>query len=400
VILGNIFAERLRKRAFRIYWCMPHAKDLSLRIRVARWRKSVVMISSTLNRDSIAGLLFGRLFFFINTLRILQIGLDRRMKVFIVRNQIIPSLFLLLIRRLRRIDFIFQYSYPEGDAWIAYSRYSRNIFYRLSCFLRGHTYNFFLGPIVRGADGVIPITQFLQEKLEGRYHTRKNRVFPLTMGIEPSTPVDGTGRVERLKEQYGLVEGKTLIYFGAFIKLRRIDFILEAVSRVVKSDHDVKLFLIGAKNRREWGEMSGLVRDMGIEGNVVIKEWMKRQDLNDFIRASDIGLSVIPPTEVFRISSPTKLYECLNLEKPVIANCEIHEQNRVIAESGGGVSIRYDGFELERSIRYLTSNRQHTREMGRKGRSYIQEHYSFDRQAEELSHFLNRITRASVYGSP
>ena len=99
----------------------------------------------------------------------------------------------------------------------------------------------------------------------------------------------------------------------------------------------------------------------------------------------------IPPNELFRISSPTKIVEAMAMGCPVIAT-KIPDQERIISESGGGIITSFDESDYADAICKLIKDPELAREMGKKGKEYIRKHRSYETLAKNLSdHYFNLL---------
>jgi glycosyltransferase involved in cell wall biosynthesis len=115
---------------------------------------------------------------------------------------------------------------------------------------------------------------------------------------------------------------------------------------------------------------------------------MPKDQLVHALRYCDITLSLVPPRDYYKISSPTKMYESLVLGIPVIANREIHEQRKVIEQSGGGILCDYNTNSLKEAIGSLFSKKEDLKEMGIAGKEYILKHYEYRILAEKVRSYF------------
>ena len=120
------------------------------------------------------------------------------------------------------------------------------------------------------------------------------------------------------------------------------------------------------------------------EEDVILTGHLDRNGLRDYLHYCDISISAIPPESYYKISSPTKLYESLGNSIPVVANREILEQEKVILESGGGILANYETTSFCNAIVNLLSDRKLREEMGRKGKEYVINNYSYRLIAQKI----------------
>jgi glycosyltransferase involved in cell wall biosynthesis len=115
--------------------------------------------------------------------------------------------------------------------------------------------------------------------------------------------------------------------------------------------------------------------DLGIAQNVIFTGWVDR--LQPYILAADLGVSPIVPLPIYTISSPTKLVETLAAARPVVAN-DIPDQQKILAESGGGLCTAYEERAFADAIVWLLRHPAEAQAMGQRGRTYIETHRSHE----------------------
>ena len=138
----------------------------------------------------------------------------------------------------------------------------------------------------------------------------------------------------------------------------------------------------------EKNTIKALSQRLEISDDVIFAGYLDRQKLRDFLSYSDITISAIPPAPHYIISSPTKIYESIGNGVPVVANFEILEQQKVLKASGAGMLVKYDTNEFSKAILDLLNNPKKAREMGKKGKKYIMENYTYEVIARKVEAFF------------
>ena len=130
---------------------------------------------------------------------------------------------------------------------------------------------------------------------------------------------------QRIRDQYGIENRKVVLYLGKFGYLYYEKEIVE-ICRVLENNIDNVFFLIvTSNNHNEVNEMfieSGLNNESYvITGNLTFDE------VKDYISASDIGISAVPPTFSQKYRSPNKVGEYLMCGLPYITCKGISEDD-------------------------------------------------------------------------
>ena len=180
-----------------------------------------------------------------------------------------------------------------------------------------------------------------------------------------------------------------IIYVGVISRSRNLDLLMDAFALVAKAEPMARLMLVGEGDAL--ADLKAKAGDLGLGEQVIFTGRVAQADVPDYIAAADIGVSPIPPTTYFRVSSPIKLFEYMGMGKPVVANEEILEHRRVVAESGAGRLVAYSPEAFADAIMQLLRNAEERRTAGEKGRAWLREHRSYDVLARRLEARLRQL---------
>ena len=111
---------------------------------------------------------------------------------------------------------------------------------------------------------------------------------------------------------------------------------------------------------------------------------MPQAAVPNFIAASDIGVSPVPPFSFYKLSSPIKMFEYMAMGKPVVANQEIPEHKEILEESGGGVLVSFTSEAFADAIIELLDSPEKAKEMGRWGREWVVKNRSYEILARQV----------------
>lgn len=380
-VLENVFARELG-REHDITWLFQG--DIS-KGRKRKWHNSQVLLSREIKGNYWYSKLANRILQWGIFFRLLGLLWQDETKIVLIRDMPLMALLIAPLRPLFGFKFYFQYSAPQGDMFIDCSKSIKSM-KRFWYFLSGSCYNMIIHKVIATADIVFPISDFHKSQLL-RY-TRPDKLVPVTMGIDEQWLRRDKGQIPhlaKLKRRHSL-----LVYFGAFGPIRNPQFLLKAFAELKDKNANCKLILI-LKRRLDLGEkerMQEICLRLGIAKDTIFMGPLNRRELQDYLSYYDVSISPIPPTEYFKISSPTKLYESLSQGLPVVANKEIHEQEKVILESGGGILVDYNTTAFCNAVDRLLKDKKLRRQMGQKGRKYVIANYCYRDIAKKISHYF------------
>ena len=290
---------------------------------------------------------------------------EERFDLIQVRNSIFESLLAIYIKRKYKLPFVFQYSFPIYDVQNTH-KFTRFILKRT-----------LLKYIFRKADLIFPISKWMEKKLikEG---IPRSKMMPLPLGVNPelfSQNQDGV----KIREKYNLNRLQVILYIGTMDERRQLDIIIHAFSKVKKHKYNVKLLMVGEGNDKT--NLEELASKLGIQNDVIFTGQVSYFDVPYFIAASDVCLCPVPPLSIYKVSSPTKMFEYMAVGKPVVANEEIPEQKEVIKESAGGILVKFEDESFADGIMELLNNPAEAKEMGKKGHEWVVKNRSYESMA-------------------
>jgi len=290
-----------------------------------------------------------------------------------VRNDVFSALLALHIKRKYNVPFVFQYSFPKEVYKVQNAE-------KLYWYYFGKIEGYITKYVLRKADLVFPISKWMEKELikEG---IPKSKMMPLPMGVNSelfSSNKNGT----KIREKYNLNDAQVISYIGTIDKLRKLDIIIHAFSKARKQRDNINLLMVGEGNDRI--NLEKLSTKLGIKKEVIFTGQIPYFDVPYFIAASDVCLCPVPPLDIYKISSPTKMFEYMAMKKPVVANEEIPEQKEVIEESGGGILVKFDNESFADGIIELLNNPEKAKEMGAKGQQWVVKNRSYKNMAWEV----------------
>lgn len=181
------------------------------------------------------------------------------------------------------------------------------------------------------------------------------------------------------------------LYVGELDRARRLDFLLRALARARAEEPRLRLAFLGPARRPEAVEfLRAQVRALGLSDAVSFESPVPREAVRARMARADLGVSPVPPTSYFRLSSPTKLMESLGAGRPMVAN-DIPDQALVLAESGGGICVPYEEGVFARALVELARDPARRADMGRRGAEYMARERDYSVLARRLEAVYRRL---------
>lgn len=244
----------------------------------------------------------------------------------------------------------------------------------------------------------------LGERLARRY---EQVVLQTADRVTVTTTVLGS----RLAEEYGINEGKvvhipngvdterftpsasepdpTIVYTGSVGHAQDLESCIRAMNELDRSD--ITLKIVGDGDIRS--ELERIASEEKLNGQVEFTGLVPRDEIPDILDDAMIGLAPLKSTETLEYAVPTKAYEYMACEIPVVAT-GIGEIESLIEESNGGVFVDNDHQELASTFEELLEDDERRSELGNSGREHMIQNYDRGVVAKRLSDILGKVTTA------
>jgi glycosyltransferase involved in cell wall biosynthesis len=224
----------------------------------------------------------------------------------------------------------------------------------------------------RQADHVVLVSEGFRTNLIERgipatkLHTIRNGVdldrFTPNLSVDPA-----------IRRRLGASESDTLVlYIGAHGISHGLGAVLEAAAKL---DGDaVHVALVGEGAEKKALEVR--LRELGA-GNVTMLAGVPRDEVPGLLAAADICLVPLRDVPLFSTFIPSKIFEYFGAGKAVIG-AVTGEPAEILREGGAVVVPPEDAGALAAAMRDLAGNDERRRDIGQRGRRYVEDH--FDRR--------------------
>jgi len=242
-------------------------------------------------------------------------------------------------------------------------------------YIKGVIGEFIYSKLIKECDLFLPISSSMKDYYKTKYPNKK--MLPVTSNPPESFINFDQRNIKKVPQR--------LIYVGQISLIRDCEFFIKVLKKVKKNFPNVELDLVGPvmdsglKNKlKRSAEKEGVLDNLLFHGEV------EKEKVPELVSSSVIGLSPIPPTKAYLMSSPTKVVEYIALGVPTVANREIEDQRYVIEESAGGFAVPYNTDDFAKKIIYLLENPEIADKMGKAGKGWIKRNRTYGLMAKKL----------------
>lgn len=188
-----------------------------------------------------------------------------------------------------------------------------------------------------------------------------------------------------LRQKYGIGKDETVFFYGGILgHAQGLDLIIKVAKRL--EEMPIRFVLMGSGPVK--AELMNLANEIGSK-NVIFAEPVSREEIMGVI--SDIDVSVIPlrKIDLFLGAIPSKIFEALAMEKPVLLGVDGEARNLFIEQGDAGWFFEPENVEdLEQKILTIFGDKQAVLQKGKNGRAYVSKHFNRNRIAEEFYNYL------------
>ena len=215
------------------------------------------------------------------------------------------------------------------------------------------------------ADAITVLSTDLRANIEPRVDSAaKIRVIPNFVDTETVRPLD---RDNPYRREFGL-DGKTVVMYAGNVGLSQSLHLLLEAAAALSYEEDLVFVINGQGAQRD--ELERSARGLS---NVRFVDLQPVERLPEVLAAGDIH--VVPLKRgLARASVPSKTYSILAAGRPIVASVDPgSEVARIVEEAAAGVAVPPEDAEaLTKAIRSLVESPATAREMGEKGRAFVE----------------------------
>ncbi len=238
----------------------------------------------------------------------------------------------------------------------------------------------------RKANGIVSVTDSFQSHIIARGGSEE-RLAVIKNGVNLDLFVPGQAS-KAFAIEHGLEDKFVAAYVGTHGMAHGLETILHAADRL-RDRTNIVFLLVGEGSQRE------RIRRLSIEmdlHNVVMLPQLPKERMPGVWTCAGASLVVLRDQELFRSVIPSKIFESMAMETPVLLGVR-GESQAIVEASGGGICIAPENAdELAAAVLALSSDPVRHAAMAAAGRQFVQQ--NFDRK--ELAGRYEKLLEAFV----
>ena len=294
----------------------------------------------------------------------------RRPDVLIATSpQLLCALAGMVIAKVRGIPFIFEVRdlWPESLVAVGVSN-KDSLIYRMLAKVAAMLY--------RMADEIVVVSPPFKECLRNEWGVAEEKISVITNGVD-------TDLFETLTSDWSKPEGEFWVSFiGTIGNAQGLETLIVAARKLAASHPEIRFVLAG--DGAERGKIEKLAKQGGL-ANLRILGPQPRARIPGLIAVSDVCLSLLKKSDVFKTVLPTKIMEFMACGRPVVLGVEGYAQE-MLEEAQAGICIPPENPDaLCEAVLRLYADRELGARLGASGRRYAFAKLSRARTAEDYA---------------
>ncbi len=281
-----------------------------------------------------------------------------------------PPLFVglsaLLLSKIKRIPFIFEVRDLWPESAIATGVLNNAVLIKIMYGIEKTLY--------KNARKIVALTPAFKKDIINRFPQYGHKLKIITNGADLDL-MRPDKKFNWVRKKYHWGNKKIFAYFGAHGVANDLMQVIE-IARLLKENNNILFVLIGDGMQKDYLKEKAKTFDLN---NVQFIDSVPKNQVQDFINASDVCMAILKKTDTFKTVYPNKVFDYMACKKPIIVTIDgitrqLIEESKagLYAEPGNAASFKE---AIEKMIRADEST---LIEMGENGYQFVKKY--FDRQ--------------------
>jgi glycosyltransferase involved in cell wall biosynthesis len=223
-------------------------------------------------------------------------------------------------------------------------------------------------------------TQGIVDNISQRFPSKNIYWLPNGVDINFYNPANDTK--SGFREKYHFKESDILFFYGGILGYAQgLQTVLRAAD-LVKENHSIQIILQGSGPEKTL--LEELKKELKLE-NVHFLPPVAKSEMPNILKEVDVALVPLRKLDLFQGAIPSKIFEALAMEKPLLLGVEGEAKHHFIDKAKAGLSFEPENeVDLADKMQQFASDRNQINEMGKNGRSYVSEHFNRNKIAADF----------------
>jgi len=177
-----------------------------------------------------------------------------------------------------------------------------------------------------------------------------------------------------------------LLYAGIIGYAQGLEVIVNAAEKL-KNYPEIKFIILGSGPEKE--KLQATKQKRNIQ-NLFFFDTVRKNTMPSIISATNVAVVPLKRLELFKGAIPSKIFENLALEKPILLGVEGEAKELFIKQGNCGLAfIPEDATDLATKTLQLYNNKNLTTQLGKNGLEYVAKNFTRDKITNDFWDFIN-----------
>jgi len=279
-----------------------------------------------------------------------------------------------ILAKLKKAKFIFNISDLWPESAIKLDVLHNKLFIKMAIWLEEFCY--------RKADAVTCQTEGIVDDIVNRGFD-KNKIHLITNGVDTKL-FKSENRDEEFRREIGIENKFALCYAGIHGLAQGLQVIINAAD-IVKDEENIKFVFVGDGPEKQ--DLINMVKEKELT-NVTFLPLQPKTNMPKIVASMDAAIIPLKKLELFKGALPSKMFETLASEIPIILPVE-GEAAKLINRAKAGIVVEPENAkEIADAVLKLYNNIELRNKLGENGRAYVMENYARENITRKLEKIL------------
>ena len=295
-----------------------------------------------------------------------------------------PSIFVgisaMILTKIKKIPFILEVRDLWPESAVATGVLNNKILLNMLYWLEYKLY--------KSAKTIVVLTPAFKENIEKRFPEFIGKINIITNGADFSI-MDGNDKANEIREKYNWNNKKIFAYFGAHGLANDLIQVVEVANKMKKNE-DIQFVLIGDGMQKKMLQEKAKKYSLT---NLQFIDSVPKQEVVDYINASDICMAILKKVDTFKTVYPNKIFDYMSCKKPILVTID-GITRELIEESNCGLYSEPENInDFEKVVlKYAKMSDEDLSELGNSGFKYVKEYFDREKLAERYIEVIKETT--------
>ena len=225
-----------------------------------------------------------------------------------------------------------------------------------------------------------------------------DRISIVTNGVDTEQYLPKNDSDE-IAKRYDLGMRFVCSYVGTIGMAHGLDVVVRVAEKLRDAGReDIVFLLVGGGTRLE--SLRDIVAAKQLDELIKFTGRIDKAEVPEALAASDACLVHLSKVDLFKHVIPSKIFETMAMERPIIMGVRGRAREIVLA-AGSGVAMEPENDEqLLQLLDHLSEDRDATRQMGKNGRTFVSDYFDRNQLAADMLQIVRRVAQGDVFTLP